>query len=106
MTTEETIEVIKQIIENSDFNAVIAIHDKANDQMSLCLRGNKRILSGCFLTLIEAAKINKNNLAIIAAYCLAEAYGFKNFRDPQNLADHLMNCTKLYADMQGDKTFS
>lgn len=106
MTTEETIEVIKQIIENSDFNAVIAVQDEANDQISLCLRGNERILSGCFLTLLGAARIKKHNLAIIAAYCLAEAYGFKDFRDANKFADHLMNCTKLYADMHGDKTFS
>lgn len=111
MTTEEIIERIRQLIEDElneevDFNWAIAVQDEANDQLSMCLRGNERILSGCIISIIGAANIQGHNLAIIAAYCLAEAYGFKEFRNAQKFADHLMNCTKLYADMQGDKTFS
>ncbi len=106
MTTEEIIEKIRRLIEDADFNAAIAVQDDANDQISMCLRGNERILSGCILSIIGAANIQGHNLAIIAAYCLAEAYGFREFRNAQKFAEHLMNCTKLYAEMHGDKTFS
>ena len=106
MTTEEIIEKIRHLIEDADFNGAIAVQDEANGQLSLCLRGSKRIVGGCILSLLGAANIRGQDLAIIAAYCLADAYGFKNIRNAQKFAEHLMNCTKLYAEMHGDKMFS
>ena len=106
MSTEEIIERIRQLIESADFNGVAAIQDETNDQISLCLRGDEQAIGGAIISLLGTGRIGKHNLSIIAAYCLAIANGFKDFRNPQRFAEHLMNSSQLYAQMQGDKTFS
>jgi hypothetical protein len=104
MNTEEIIEDIKRLLEKEECNGVVAV--QKDDNISLVARGNENTLGACLITLLGTDRLGNHSLSIIAAYCLAKANGFKEFKNPNRFAEHLTNCAQLYAQMQGDKTFS
>lgn len=97
---------IKQLVETEDFGGLVAIQDAKNEQISLLLRGNEQSLGGCIISLLGTDRFSREGLAYIAAFCLAKANGFREFRNAQKFADYLMNSAAMYAQMSGDKMFS
>ena len=96
MTTEEVINQIKAIVEANDMNCAIAVQSNEEGTVSLCLRGDEREKGGCLIALLGSGQISDDNLAILGAYCIAQAKGLKGFGDAKKFGEYLCGCADMY----------
>ena len=104
MDTEVIIEKIKGLVEENNCDGIVVIQKE--DKTSILVSGDDKAISECVISFIETNRINGSGLSVLAAYCLAKANGFYDFRDVSKFTDYITNCAQMYAQMQGDKTFS
>lgn len=103
MNTEELIKRTQGLLEASNEPYLAAAQDQNNGQVSLVIKGTQSQLCACLISILGSDQFNEQGLSIVGAFCFAKANGLVDYRDPKKFAEYLMNSSKVYAEMNGDK---
>ena len=96
MTTEEIINQVKALVEKSNCTCAVAVSSAKEEKVSVCLRGNEQEVGGCLITMLGGGQISQDNLAVLGAYCIAQAKGLAGFADANKFSNYLMGCADMY----------